>query len=416
MLDNPGDELYFGEVYRQVLQEAWLPEGAAQWSRLGKSRRGRRPTQQGQGAQSPAVSQTRVRICFALCAENWRELLLTYPANHPCYGVPGKQYWYDQKQEKGITCSAYDLYMRICLSGCIPLGCPEPWLACFAWDPESTAETIHEYWAGIYVIGGTPPFEWSVNDPPFWLQAVITTIRKNGITTRVDDCGIANITVTDYCGRHVSGVVTTPDVPWPYLPPTWSDENPEEIEQDSSIAVNIIDGVPPFIWQVSNDHFSLAYEKTDDRSNTLFSSPTACGTAEFTITDCLGTQCKADILCTEGEWIIYGYSTRGEPADPQKCGTYSGSPSCTPFNYNQYQGGERWWIVAIGCYYDVAGGPCGLGSVGWDLQPGYKDIWKDPPCGSPSSCGGTCTGLCTDKPCKGCYAGGCYYYKWSCQE
>ena len=304
MYENPGDELYFGEVYRQVLQEAWLPEGAEDWMRLGKSRRGRRPTQRGIFPHSPTYSQTKVRLCFSLCAQNWSRLPQAYPDDHPCAGFPAKKFWHDQKEERGLICSYYDHYMRYCMFYCLKVSCPPEDIVCYKWDPDSTKETIHGYWTGVYVIGGFPPYEWHVNDPPFWLQAVITSIPVNGITTREDTCGIGEITVTDYCGRTVEGIVTTPNVPWPYLPPIWPDVNPQEINPNSSVAIYIEEGVPPFIWSVTGTGFSITEWKTTIRNNVLHASNDACGSAKIKIIDCLGSEVTGSVRTIAGQWVL----------------------------------------------------------------------------------------------------------------
>lgn len=306
MLENPGDELYFGEVYRTILQEAWLPEGAQEWSRVGKSRRGRRPTQQGTGAQSPTPSQADIRLCFSMCSANWRQLPWSYPPDHPCYGTATKDFWLDEKINKAIPCSYYDYYMRCCMSYCLQTGCILPEANCYVWDPASTQEIGFPFRLRVYVIGGTPPFYWTVNDPPFWLTFVITTSRENSIAIRTDTCGIANIKVTDDCGRVVEGVVTTETVSWPYLPPIWSPDNPEEISPDSEEVISVEEGAEPYTWEVTGEDFFFAEDQTSDECNTLIAGPDACGTAHISVTDCLGSQVTGKVRSTEGQWVFKG--------------------------------------------------------------------------------------------------------------
>lgn len=212
--ENPGDEVYFGEVYRTALQEAWLPEGAEAWARTGKSRRGRRPTQQGPGAQSPQPSQAAIRRCFSICAENWRDLPWDYPPDHPCYDTATKDFWLSEKNKKALPCGYYDYYMRCCMVYCLVTGCVLPEANCFTWDPDSTQEAAYPYRLPIYVIGGTPPYEWSVSPSTFILTYLITTTRDNSITAQEDACGTAIITVKDACGRQTQGVVTSPEGQW----------------------------------------------------------------------------------------------------------------------------------------------------------------------------------------------------------
>ncbi|MBA7703321.1 hypothetical protein ES703_112103 [subsurface metagenome] len=126
MLENPGDELYFGEVYRRVLQESWLPDGAVDWERLGKSTRGWRPTQRGLEVPQVSPSQAIVRQCFSLCAASIRDLPWQFPPGRTCDNRLGRRYWSDEKEEKGLTCSYYDLYMRSCMRSCLDTGCLPP--------------------------------------------------------------------------------------------------------------------------------------------------------------------------------------------------------------------------------------------------------------------------------------------------
>jgi len=126
MFENPGDELYFGEVYRQVLQEAWSPSVDSDWFRVGKSRRGYRPTQRGITSPNLSPAQSDVRHYFSLCAAAWRALPWDTPVDTVCDGRWGKDYWLKRKEEHGISCSYYDFYMRTCLSFALETGCIPP--------------------------------------------------------------------------------------------------------------------------------------------------------------------------------------------------------------------------------------------------------------------------------------------------
>lgn len=126
MLENPNDELYFGEVYRQIIQEAWLPEGAEVWRRLGKSRRGRRPTQQGLVAHSPTEKQVEVRKWFSLCSSAWRGLPQSDVPDPSCDSRYSKDYWWQRKQDDGCISSYYDHFMQYCMRYSLDNNCLPP--------------------------------------------------------------------------------------------------------------------------------------------------------------------------------------------------------------------------------------------------------------------------------------------------
>jgi len=126
MLENPGDELSFGEVYRRILSEAWLPEGEDFWSRVGQSRRGRRPTQRGITSPNLSPDQTETRRCFSNCASAWLALPWIVPVDAFCDNRNGRKYWLDFKEAEGYVCSYYDLYMRFCVKYCLENDCLPP--------------------------------------------------------------------------------------------------------------------------------------------------------------------------------------------------------------------------------------------------------------------------------------------------
>lgn len=126
MLENPGEELSFGEVYRQIIQEAWLPSGSEFWSVVGKSRRGHRPSLRGITGPNVSPSQTEVRRCFSKCASAWLALPWSLPVDAFCDNRQGKKYWLDFKESEGYPCSYYDLYLRFCIGYCLEKTCIPP--------------------------------------------------------------------------------------------------------------------------------------------------------------------------------------------------------------------------------------------------------------------------------------------------
>jgi hypothetical protein len=81
-------------------------------------------------------------------------------------------------------------------------------------------------------------------------------------------------------------------------------QNPTEIAQNSSETIYILDGDPPYTWEIVGGHgYSLEWESTGDEGgrpderknswNTLYSSADSCGTAQVKITD----NCHTEIIC-----------------------------------------------------------------------------------------------------------------------
>jgi len=90
---------------------------------------------------------------------------------------------------------------------------------------------------------------------------------------------------------------------------------PAEIEPGTNAVVKVVGGFPPIQWSVSGTGFSLGEVETNDRTNTLQASPTACGPAEITVTDPYNSV-TGHVRCTNGIWVFKGYycgmSSEGE--------------------------------------------------------------------------------------------------------
>lgn len=78
-------------------------------------------------------------------------------------------------------------------------------------------------------------------------------------------------------------------------------KNPTSIAQNSSEIIYILDGDPPFNWEIIGGHgFMLEHVETGDlggarvnSQNTLYSSAGSCGTAQVQITD----NCQTELIC-----------------------------------------------------------------------------------------------------------------------
>jgi len=316
MLENPGEELYFGEVYRQILQEAWLPKGSELWERVGKSRRGSRPTQKGLYAHSPTDSQAAVRQCFSKCAAGWRALPWDNPSDRSCDNRWGKQYWYDLKHSGGYPCSYYDLYMRFCMRHCIDTGCLPPanyllgvqgdlsQVRCNAvYDvnfPNKCGEVSMVSGEGEFVA----PSEWV--SPKFGTEGALCFKDKNGSYGSIP--------------YSFSTIIAALE---------WDPANPVEVDPDDFVSVYILGGAPPFQWSVSGSGFFFDSEHTitevltTDRRLPLCASALACGAATIKVTDNCGADCTGTVRCTAGGWGTYYCRERVRYCVGGECGSQS---------------------------------------------------------------------------------------------
>lgn len=120
---------------------------------------------------------------------------------------------------------------------------------------------------------------------------------------------LTGLTVADECwkskggGPTLSGNYTyTPD--W-HPAFQYDPNNPDEIDRNSSVEINVIGGFPPYTWQVSENGFSIP-SLTTDRKNTLSADGTASGAATITVTDKRSASCTGYVRCTTGSWAGWG--------------------------------------------------------------------------------------------------------------
>lgn len=112
--DASGQAHYNGVAYRQGATEAYPGYIGAEYGTVRKSPRSRRPPHQGRGS----AAQTPYRECFAACAERWGSLPDVCSEDQFCDPTSSKESVYSAKADAGVSCSAFDLYMRCCMSNC----------------------------------------------------------------------------------------------------------------------------------------------------------------------------------------------------------------------------------------------------------------------------------------------------------
>lgn len=155
--DAGGIVHYNGVGYRQGATEAYPGYLGAEYGTVRKSPRSRRPPQQGRG--SPL--QAPWRDCFSQCADRWNALPDVCGDDPACDPTSSKENVLTAKADAGVSCSAFDLYMRCCLGQCVTIDIYTP--------------------GGVTYSGGTIPdvescFPCDDNLPAYSLAAASPTI------------------------------------------------------------------------------------------------------------------------------------------------------------------------------------------------------------------------------------------------
>lgn len=120
--DAGGSVHYNGVGYRQGATEASPGYLGAEYGTVRKSPRSRRPPQQGRGSRLQAPW----RDCFAQCADRWNALPDACGDDPACDPTSSKDSVYGAKAAAGVSCSAFDLYMRCCLGQCVTIEISAP--------------------------------------------------------------------------------------------------------------------------------------------------------------------------------------------------------------------------------------------------------------------------------------------------
>jgi len=95
----------------------------------------------------------------------------------------------------------------------------------------------------------------------------------------------------------------------------WAPNNPEVINRNETLAVNVINGTYPYSWSVSGNGFSLDPDQTQAKglSNKLTAGDTACGAATINVIDSAGSSTNGYVRCTAGSWV-YNFTIDPIPA------------------------------------------------------------------------------------------------------
>ena len=108
------------------------------WDILGKSGRGERPTQQGDGT----TEQEKYRTAFQQCTVLWNSLPEACPVVEPDPPTSSKESVWAAKLEHGVVCSYYDLFMRCCIKFALANDGAMPTDECFPCEYECSCVGI----------------------------------------------------------------------------------------------------------------------------------------------------------------------------------------------------------------------------------------------------------------------------------
>lgn len=368
LLENPGDEVFFGEVYRQVLQEAWLPSGSEVWSRVGKSRRGRRPTQRGLVSHSPSSSQVQVRLAFQACVAAWHSLPWESPADPPCDARWGKKYWLDEKINKGLQCSYYDYFMRMCLICWRDTGCICPSMYFLVPSPVQILNAQPGSQHPISFDGACGPV-YQFSGPGGYISGIwyAPSSSFEGYLGFKDSAGGQGCV---YATVAVSEIVCDP-------------ENPVLITPGQILTLKVIGGAPPYTW-------------TSGVGGTVFDDPISEGPSNdlraldcipgdeglINIKDSAATEvnCPMEAQSGGGSWVYAGLW------DAKREGDQCGVPIYP---------GDKTIVLDVWKYVlPTWGGRCSYGGTVW-WNPGAP---SKPPCSPRACCDVSCNVHCAVCP------------------
>jgi len=124
----------------------------------------------------------------------------------------------DDKKEAEYTVVLTDGLGNKCRAN-VKIKCKEeccPADTTFEYDPDNAETMGQSDEITITVLGGCPPFDWSVSGSGFSFAQSETDTRFNTLIADAGSCGSATITVTDDCGDTVTGYVRNTTGSWVY--------------------------------------------------------------------------------------------------------------------------------------------------------------------------------------------------------
>lgn len=216
--DADGLRHYLGESIRMVMGEGSISPRDLQTDIIGKSRRGNRPSQQGEGT----VNQYKYRMAFSRCTILWNSLPEECPDPVPDPPPTSKKSVWNMKLEHGVTCSYYDLFMRCCLKfvlahdGALPDG------DCFPCIPVAACAGVSiEYTTQIMFLGEQQAlsvdgavvgfqYKWKITSGPGTLASSNTEAKALAALIDVGETELDKINITEAWIEANKSEFTTP--------------------------------------------------------------------------------------------------------------------------------------------------------------------------------------------------------------
>ena len=128
--DADGVDHFQGELWRMIAGGAYPEDPAGDLDIIGASGRGARVSQQGDGS----AAQKEIRDPFRECTELWNSLPAECPSTPTDPPATSKLGVWEAKQEHGVVCSYYDLFLRCCMQFALSHDGSMPQGDCFPCD------------------------------------------------------------------------------------------------------------------------------------------------------------------------------------------------------------------------------------------------------------------------------------------
>ena len=112
--DEGGDAHYIGLMIWGAMTDEYPLPSTGDTGVVRKTPRGYKPTEQGRGSPDQAP----YRECWQQCADKWNALPDDCSGRQPCLGQSSKETMFGAKQDQGVMCSYFDLFMAACMSTC----------------------------------------------------------------------------------------------------------------------------------------------------------------------------------------------------------------------------------------------------------------------------------------------------------
>lgn len=344
-----GQDMYLGDTYRGVLTEGYYVVPVGDMAIVKKSSRQKRQRSLGRGTPQ----QRNLRKVFKACTELWRTLPEDCAGYCGCDPLTTKKSVFEAKDQFGIICSYYDLWMKCCLDEslskipdwrwgsklqdkslylpltgeCFPDNCIAEIASTISYETAlmelnsyQTVELADEYPGACYT--------WQIWPPG--VGTFIPAYKKYWSPAIAPDpptCVTITVFLSQYeCARLLDQIEICFEVcndDGVEYSDTWSADT---IARNGTATVTVLNpsGLGgPFNWSVSGTGFSMGAAQTESGVNTLYAGPTACGTATIYISTCTGRVIQGYMRCITGRWVAQPRTTVW-PYEPVVTGTIRG--------------------------------------------------------------------------------------------